>query len=310
MKPEFSHTGLSAKSRFVLAFIFYAAVALLQILIVKGGSFPGGLLRFAGILLLIVPLWFLKAKKFSNKPADQGKEEWKPVTMNEIDRLTDRIHSFKKARVPLIYGSVLAVISIGLSLFILFALGIDYGVNAAFIYIDLYLIFIPCIWFAQVKRWYPRELADKLDIFSPVINIKLPETLQLDPMIRFDEDKQGLPVPEDFKLMISPKPGHGPADLLGSQFQLTYNDGPNGMVPYMYEVFINRGKGKTWGDLKKLNIRNHVIEGNSSKEGDEVYGSVVLRLNTDSRSDVYHTKREYVENLASNVVHALEGLLI
>jgi hypothetical protein len=302
MKPEFSHTGFSAKFRFALAFIFYALVALLQIFIVKGG-------RFAGIALLIVPLWFLKAKNFTNKPSDQGKEEWKPVSMNEVDRLINKIRSFKKAKIPVIYGSVFAVLSIILSFFILFFLGIVYGANAVFVYIDLYLIFIPCLWFARVKRWYPRELAEKLDAFSPIINTRLPETLKLSPMLRFDEDEQGLPAPEDFRLMIGPKSGKGPEDLLGAQFQLTFNKGPNGQVPYMYAVFITRGMGKTWAALKKLNILDYVIEWNSSKEGDEVYGAVVLRLDTNSRSDGYHTKRADVQNLAFNVVHALEGFV-
>jgi hypothetical protein len=46
--------------------------------------------------------------------------------------------------------------------------------------------------------------------------------------------------------------GKGPADLLGAQFQLTFNNGPN--------------------------VQNHVVEGNSSKEEDEVYGTRIGRV--------------------------------
>ena len=46
------------------------------------------------------------------------------------------------------------------------------------------------------------------------------------------------------------EPRRKPADFLGAQFQVAVNNGPNGAVPYLYAVFLCRGKGPTYpGDL-------------------------------------------------------------
>jgi hypothetical protein len=110
--------------------------------------------------------------------------------------------------------------------------------------------------------------------------------------------------------MLSPGSKASPKELrdqlLGVQFQITYNKGESGKVPYVYAVFITKGKGIIWETLKDIRYARWVTEPGSSKDGDQVYGTVVLRLNTNIRSDGYHTKENDVLELFDNVAKALD----
>jgi hypothetical protein len=123
------------------------------------------------------------------------------------------------------------------------------------------------------------------------------------PMLRFDEDKQGRSIPEDIQVMVEPRasPGAKPNNLVGVQFQMAINNGPNGEVPYVYAVFITRGRNKIWEALRNASFRNFVTESESKGE----YGSVVLRLDTESRSTGYRTDKKDIKQLIKNVVKAL-----
>ncbi|MCL2319687.1 MAG: hypothetical protein FWC45_06350, partial [Treponema sp.] len=263
MNVEFLHTRLSLRARFVIAFLFYALAALLQILMVRGGGPALGLFRFAGVGLFVIPLWFLKARSVSNKPgagktkADKARKTgspgetgmWKPVSMTDLDRLRDRIGAIRKAKIPAVYSVKFGIPVTFPFVFLLFVAGFIIGAAGAFAVIDLYLVFFPFFWFARVEKWVP-GIGGKIDVFGPVLEAKLPETLRLDVMLFFGEAGG---VPSDIRLMLAPGPGAPKEirdELLGAQFQVTYNTGPNGEVPYVYAVFITKGQGKIWQSLQ------------------------------------------------------------
>ena len=328
MNVEFIHTRLSLRSRTIVALFFYALAALLQLLLVRGGNLPLGIFRFAGLGLLLIPLWFLKIRSFSNKPVLSGRAAkgnaassspgiWKTVTMTELDRLRDRIESTRKAKVSGIYGRPFGIALTFLFFFLLFPAGVVAGAAGVFVLLDLYLIFFPFLWFAGIEKWYP-AISGKIVVFEPVLEAKLPGKLRISPMLFFDGGGgiPGEPVPAespptDMRLMLAPgadAPQEVRDELLGAQFQLSYNNGPNGAVPYMYAVFITRGKGRIWQSLKNVRAACYVTETGSSAEGSTVYGTVVVRLDTKSRPDGYYTNESDVRELLDLVVSALEKL--
>ena len=324
MKVKFLHTRLSLRTRFVIALFFYAAAALLQM--PGWGSFSAITFRFAALGLLVIPLWFLKAGSFSNKPpvnkppagkaqagktaagkkADGGKQTgtWRTVTMTELDRLRNRIGTIQKIKIPLFYYPALGILMTIVSITLLVFAGIFTGAAGFFVILNLYLGFFPFMWFAQIEKWVP-AISAKLDSFAPVLEARLPEKLRISPMLFFDGDGADQ-VPGDIRLMLAPEPGD---ELLGAQFQISYNNGPNGAVPYVYAVFITKGKGKMWQSLKDLRAARYLTEPGSSTEGDTLYGTVVLRQDTNSRSDGYHTNEKDVRELFGLVSGALEKLV-
>ena len=334
MKVEFLHTRFPLVVRFIIAFFFYTLVALLHILMVRGGSLPLFVLRFAGIGLLLIPLWFLKTRNFSNKPMvdkpkagkvkaskrkapvgnnDHGqkqKETWKFVSMTEIDRLRDWIGTLRKVKIPFFYSMVFgALATFIISILIIFSviIAVFTGSVGFFIVLDIFLIFFPLLYFARIEKWVP-AISGKLDAFAPVLDAKLPDSLRLDITIFPDGDK-GDKIPSDLRLMLAPAmsaPQEVRDELLGAQFQVTFNRGPNGEVPYLYAVFITKGKEKIWQTLKDIRAPGYVTEAGSSTEEDVVYGTVVLRLDTKSRSDGYHTHESDVREILHLVIQALE----
>ena len=313
MQVEFLHTRLPLRARFVVALFCYTLAALLQVMLVKGGSIPLTVFRFAGMGLLVIPLWFLKARNFSNKvPAGRATKQegtWTTVTMTELDRLTDRIAATRKLKIPAFYNYSLGLILTFLSIFLLVPIGAIIGAAGLFAIVDLYLVFFPFLWFARIEKWSP-AISGKIDIFRPVLEAELPKTMVLAPMFLFDGDGRDQ-MPSDIRLMLAPGTLAAQEvrdELLGAQFQITYNKGPNGAVPYMYAVFITRGKGRIWQFLKNIRLIHYVTEPGSSTEGDVVYGTVVLRLDTKSRSDGYHTHESDVRELVDMAVRTLEKL--
>lgn len=313
MKVEFIHTRMSLRARFVVALLFYVLAALLQVLLVRGGSFPLAVFRFAGLALVAVPLWFLRARSFSNRaPASVGPKQegtWKTVTVTEMDRLMDRIAATRKARIPVFYNRSFGIVLTFLFFFLLVPTGGIIGATGVFVILDLYLLLFPFLWFSRVEKWYP-AVANKVDVFGPVLEAELPHWLSLSPMFFFDGNG-GEQMPSDIRLMLAPgtdAPREIRDELLGAQFQLTYNKGPSGAAPYMYAVFITKGKGRIWQSLKNVRAAGYVTEPGSSTEGDIVYGTVVLRLDTKSRSDGYQTYESDVRELLALVLRTLEKL--
>ena len=314
MKVEFLHTRLSMKARFIIAFLFYFLVALLQVLIVRGENLPVTALRFAGFGLLAIPLWFLKTKNFSSKPAkkkalkkaDKESGKWLPVSLTEVDRLLDKTRSLGKVKIPFVFspnfGRLFTFLFI--FLFLLLAVIADNAVGL-FILVDLYLIFFPVFFFARVEKKLP-DIAGRINAFAPVLKTALPKKLKLSSLFFFEQNDD---LPADIRLMLEPSstvPQEVKMELLGAQLQLTFNNGPNGEVPYIYAVFITKGKGKIWQSFSNIKAPSYITEAGSSTEGDTVYGTVVLRLDTKSRSDGYHTRENDVKKLLGLVVQAME----
>ena len=328
MKVEFLHTSLSLKARFVIALFFFAFVALLQGLPVISGSVSEAFIGLAGSGILFIPLWFLRARSFSNKPvpakaskkAGVKKEgTWRPVTMTDLDRLRARIAATKKVNIPALYSGAPGALISFFYFILLIAGGAIFGAAGFFMLFDIYLIFFPYMWFAQISKWYP-EIGSKIDILAPILDTKLPDNIrgkfQFSPMIYFVDSigstgEGGEQKPSDIRLMLAPV-GSAPQELrdelLGVQFQITYNNGEHGRVPYVYAVFITKGQEKIWQSLKEIRYPRWITGPGSSTEGNVVYGTVVLRLDTACRSDGYHTRESDVRELIGNVVKALEKI--
>jgi hypothetical protein len=299
MKVRFSFFSLGFGARFAVSALCYAAAVALQIIL------PARLVfRFLVLVLCALPLLFLTAKNFSNKPADLGKEEWKPVTMKEIDRLANRMRTAKLVKV----GDRSKAIAITVFfIFAMFFFVMLFGFSVCFFSACLYLILVPWLWFAKVENWYPKRLSDKLEIFLTVLNCPFNSAYKVIPMLRFDEDKLGRKIPEDIKVMIKPrippKSQKKPNDFVGVQFQMAINNGPDGEVPYVYAVFITRGRGPFWEAFSRTRFLSWVTEAGSDGE----FGTVVLRLDTKSRGDGYHTKSRDVEELIGHVFKMLSA---
>ena len=88
MDYEFKRFSLNAGPRILLGAGLYSAGLLLQFLL-PWGVIPGFLLILSGW----VPLGL---KPISNKPSDKGLEEWRPVSMGEVDRLADTLRQSRK----------------------------------------------------------------------------------------------------------------------------------------------------------------------------------------------------------------------
>jgi hypothetical protein len=123
----------------------------------------------------------------------------------------------------------------------------------------------------------------KMDRFGTIMTAakKSPGGLIVTPYLRLDKDKEGKQIPEDVRLMIEPK--RKPEDFLGTQIQIAINNGPNGAVPYMYAVFLCKGKGTSFDKLSKTDYGSMIKE----PGGDDEYGFIVVRQRTGGGG--YHT---------------------
>ncbi|MDR1506689.1 MAG: hypothetical protein LBI67_06260 [Treponema sp.] len=303
MKVQFSFFRLSLISRFIISALCYAASAVVQSVSVPGAA-PLYLPRLFALALCALPIPFLAAKNFSNKPFDLGKEEWKPVTMKEIDRLSGRMRIIKKIRIGAFYGTSFALTGTVFLFFIAIFLSPLMGAGVFFFSIELFLFFIPLFWFARIDKWYPVQLSERLSVFAAVFEYPFEAAYKVVPLLRFDEDRLGRKIPEDIRIMLEPV--KKPADLVGVQFQITMNKGPNGEVPYVYAVFITKDRAS----LRKTIVGKHFpgfVTELSTDPSDE-FGTAVLRLNTGSRSDGYHTKSADIKKLVRNVLDVLPDL--
>lgn len=297
MRDDYRFFKLSLASRLLVAGGFFAVGI--------GTALALGSARWLGIAIAALGWAPLMLKAATNKPEDQGLEEWRPVPMEEIDRLDDGLREAQKLRAKVSrfsigsesaerIGKALEKVQsrrglstlIGLAVFAaiaVFAFGsatgflpaVD-GDAAAFIAASLAVLFVPALFFGRVKVFSPPEIAMKMPCFRAILARNLPQEVAVAPYIRFDKDKSGSDVPEDLRLLYELK--RPPADFVGLQVQAAVNKGPNGEVPYMYAVVLTKGKeGGSHRAAKRFKRSGYVVE----EGGDEKYGTVVIRQETD-----------------------------
>ena len=260
---------------------------------------PGGYGFVPGIILMIPGLIFIAAKNFRNKPMDIGQEDWQPASVREFDRIKSNLQLTRKKRFSVIYKTGFGVF-IGIVLIVL-ALMFRGGDSrlAAMFFADAFVLLIPFLFTGNVSLWTPQELAFRMRVFEPILSSEQAEggDIIITPYLRLDKDKEGHQVPEDIRLLVEPR--RKPADFLGVQLQVAVNKGPNGNVPYMYSVFLCKGKGATYQALSAARFDDYVKE----PGGDKEYGYVVVRQKTSGTG--YHTTDSDVRELYAMVKEKL-----
>ncbi len=157
--------------------------------------------------------------------------------------------------------------------------------------LDAAVLLLPLLFSGNVRLWTPQELAFKMRCFDAIVGSEPTEggDIIITPYLRLDKDKEGRRIPEDIRLMVEPR--RKPSDFMGVQFQVAVNKGPNGNVPYMYGVFLCRGKTGTCSWIEAQEFPGMVSEPGSDKE----YGYVVVRQKTSGTG--YHTTDSDVKRL-------------
>jgi hypothetical protein len=280
-------------ARLLVFGLFSAAGLALQTLI------PGGFGFLPGIIVMVPGLLFLLAKSYRNKPMDIGQEDWQPASVLEFDRIKSNLQQTRQKTYGVIYrpgfGWFIAVV--------LFLLAVIIGGSGrplgAFVCADALVLLIPFLFTGNVRLWTPQELAFRMRVFEPILSSEPAEggDIIITPYLRLDKDKAGHQVPEDIRLMVEPR--RKPADFLGVQLQVAVNNGPNGKVPYLYSVFLCKGKGASYQAVSRMDFGEYVQE----PGGDKEYGYVVVRQPTSGTG--YHTTDADVRRLFSLVKEKL-----
>lgn len=270
--------------RLLLFAAFAAAGAAVQLLLGDFGVFLGAILMVPGLI-------FVWAKGYRNKPVDLGFQDWQPVSAAEFGRIKSNLAFTRKGRYSVIYKP-------GFGVFIIIALGIlalvflfSEAALAALFSFDAAVLLLPFLFSGNVRLWTPQELAFKMHGFDTIVGSEPTEggDIIITPYLRLDKDKEGRRIPEDIRLMVEPR--RKPADFLGVQFQVAINKGPNGPVPYMYAVFLCKGKGESfsWVDSQRFSGMEQ------EPGGDKEYGYVVVRQKTSGTG--YHTTDSDIKRL-------------
>jgi hypothetical protein len=257
---------LGLPSRLILGLGLAAAGIAVQFLLPSPGWILGCFLVLGGGLLF-------SAKGITNKPADIGLEEWRPVTTVELDRIADKLRSSTKVRLPLLLsrgGAMLVTIACAV-------LALFFGLGSSALGIAmvdaLLLVAIP-LFSGSIQVWIPKELKMKMECMQAVLSCDLPEGVTITPYLRFDKDKAGKEIPEDVRLMVESRGKR--EDVVGVQLQAAINNGENGAVPYLYAVALTKGGGPSFGKLSGMKVEGYEVE---FKEPEE-YGAVVVRQDT------------------------------
>ena len=275
-----------------------AAVGLaLQVLI------PGGYGFLPGIAVMIPGLVVSWAHNFRNKPMDIGQEDWQPASVREFDRIKSNIQMTRQKRYAVIYRTGFGWF-IGIVL-LAFAFIFNAAENrlGAFLCADSLVLLLPFLFSGNVSLWTPQELAFRMRVFDPILSSEQAEggDVIITPYLKLDKDKEGHQIPEDIRLMVEPR--RKPADFLGVQLQVAVNKGPNGNVPYMYSVFLCKGKGVTYQALAAEKFGPYIHE----PGGDKDYGYVVVRQKTSGTG--YHTTDDDVRKLYMMVKEKLLAMM-
>ncbi len=241
---------------------------------------------------LVAPAFVLSAvgwtplmlKKITNRPDDQGLEEWRAVSMAEVDRLDDAMRATTKtmAKSGEILIKVFGTFILALILFAAMAGFVAGRRDIGFVLAEAGIFLVPALLFGRLVLHKPKEIAFKMPSFRALLRESIPAKVTVTPYIRFDKDSKGADVPEDLRVMYETK--RGPADFVGIQVQCAKNKGPNGEVPYLYAVILTKGRsGATYRQASNLESPGFVVE----TGGDEEYGTVVIRQATEGKG--YHT---------------------
>lgn len=290
MDIAFRHFRLGLMPRFITVAMCYGAAVVMQL----AGFGPLG-------MLLVLPAWFiLDLKPITNKPKDQGLEEWRAVSDGEITRIADSIKTARKLRLTQGGRKVLQVL-LFIVLFIVANMLSFASPGLGMVASNFVLFAVPALFAGKVTIFIPADLDMKMSGFLTLLNSKLPKAFTLTPYLRFDKDKDGLDVPEDIRFMLEPR--RKPADLIGVQLQSSINNGANGKVPYMYAVALCHGQsGTAYRAFSGMKARGFIVEAG----GDDAYGTVVVRQQTTGTG--YHTKDADCQRLFDLMLQALKAL--
>ncbi len=256
---------------------------------------------FIGLPFTVGAWVLLGQKPITNKPDDQGLEDWRPVEINTVDKIFKSIQQIRKQGKKYSNTIGCSIALIVLTIFIIiFSLG-DSNPRFALVLADGLLFFIPALFAATANFFIPPELDKKFSTAITLLNSKKPIGYILTPYIRFDQDKQKNDIPEDIRFMLEKR--NAPDDFIGVQFQIAINKGPNGDVPYLYAVAMTKGTGATYDKLlARLKRGNFIIE--NKREGS--YGIIVIRQQTSGTG--YHTTQSDCERLWNFILNSLVDL--
>ena len=285
MEMKYVIAKVALPGRLAALAAFAAAGLAVQVLL------PGGFGFLPGLVIMVPGLIFMAARNFKNRPMDIGQEDWQPASVREFDRIKSNIQLTREKSFSVIYrsgfGWFIAVVLVVLSI-ALFTAERRLG---ALVCADAFVLLIPFLFTGNVSLWTPQELASRMQVFEPILSSETAEggDIIITPYLRLDKTKEGQQIPEDIRLMVEPR--RKPADFLGVQLQVAANTGPNGSVPYMYAVFLCKGKGATYQALSALRFDDYVRE----PGGDKEYGYVVVRQQTSGTG--YHTTADDVRRM-------------
>ncbi len=270
MEVKFMVPRLALPARMIVFAGFAAGGLALQVLI------PGGFGFLIGVLLMVPGLVFMGARNFRNKPIDVGQEDWQPASVREFDRIKSNLQLTREKGYSVIYRSGFGWFGAVVLVVAALILGGGGYRLAALVCADALVLLIPFLFTGNVSLWTPQELAFRMRVFEPILSSEPAEggEVIITPYLKLDKNSQGQQIPEDIRLMVEPR--RKPADFLGVQLQVAVNKGPNGNVPYLYSVFLCKGKGVTYQALSAARFGDYVHE----PGGDKDYGYVVVRQET------------------------------
>lgn len=291
VRVDYRIKGLGSTGRLLLFAACAAAGVAVQVLV------PGFFIL--GTAIIAAPLVLLAAKPWTNKPDDQGEEDWQPAGVAELDRISDAFRSSAKIRIPFWYRPFSGLpLTIVLCVLTAFSAPIDGRLSLFFL--DALLLLWPTLHFLRIRIWIPRDLQMSMRCVLAALSADIPQGVVVTPYLRLDRDANGLRIPEDVRLMVEPR--RSPEDLVGVQIQCTINSGPNGPVPYLYAVALTRGKGPSWRIAAALRPGGFEIE----PGGEGEYGTVVVRQSTSGGG--YHTDEMDCRRLMLVVVEFLRAV--
>jgi hypothetical protein len=295
MQVSYMIPKMPLPARLVVFAGFAALGAAVQVIVGSYGVIPGAMLMIPGII-------FVWARNYRNKPVDLGFEDWKPASAAEFDRVKTNIAMTREKKYSVIYRTgfgVFILVTLVTLAFFFFVTDLNL---LALLFFDAVILLLPFLLSGNVKLWTPKELAFKMHGLEVIVKNEPTEggDIIITPYLRLDKDKEGRQIPEDIRLMVEPR--RKPADFLGVQFQVAINNGPNGAVPYMYAVFLCKGKGETYQKLSAQDFRGFIHE----PGGDKEYGYIVVRQKTSGTG--YHTTDADITRLYALVKKELSKL--
>jgi hypothetical protein len=295
MKMHFIIPSIPNPVRFAIYGLFIAAGTGYQFFYPGASWVLGWLIMAAGTV-------FIVAKGFFNKPADLGFEDWQPASKTEFARINQNLTMTNEAKYPFYFKKQTAIVFGFALVTVIFLIAMFSDTPDALLIlalIDSAVILLPVFLSGAVRLWMPQDLKLKMESLNIVMDEAeaAGDRLIITPYIRLDKDKAGRHIPEDVRLMLEPK--RKPDELVGVQIQVAINNGPNGAVPYMYAVFLCKGKGALFQAFKARDYGDMVKE----PGGDKEYGYVVVRQQTGGGG--YHTDSGDCSRLFGIVSEAL-----